>query len=336
MKASTYGLDIAKNVFHVFSITNDGEIVKKKLTRAKLLSFFAKRTPGLIGIEACGSSHHWARELIKLGYKVILLNPKHVKAYLKGNKNDFNDAEAIFEYVSQPNVREVGIKTIEQQDIQMVHSLKALLTRNRTAMVNQIRGHLRERGIVIAVGINAFFKSMPEILENKTNALSDFSLPIIRQHYSSVKRLDAEIDEYEKKIKQLCMNDELSRRLYQVRGVGIMTATIVASDLGKSRTYDTGRQYAASLGLVPGQPSTGDKPHLMGISKRGNKYIRTLLIHGARSALGRIEGKTDQLSNWLRELKKRRGYNVATVALANKNARILWALATHGTEYKVA
>ncbi len=151
-----------------------------------------------------------------------------------------------------------------------------------------------------------------------------------------VKALDAEIDEYEKKIKQLCLNDELSRRLYQVRGVGIMTATIVSADLGKSRIYDNGRQYAASLGLVPGQHSTGDKPHLMGISKRGNKYIRTLLIHGARSALGRIEGKTDPLSNWLRELKKRRGYNVATVALANKNARILWALATHGTEYKAA
>lgn len=336
MKFNTYGLDIAKNVFHVFTITEDGEIVKKKLSRAKLLRYFAQQEPGLIGIEACGSSHHWGRELEKLGHQVILINPRHVKAYLKGNKNDFNDAEAIFEAVSSPNVRKVGLKTIEQQDIQLLHSLKEELTKRRTAMVNQIRGHLRERGIVIPVGISHFFKQMPDILENKEGLLSQFSLPLFRQHYETVKQLGEDIKQQEQLIKQLCKTDELSHRFSQVRGVGPMIATIVAADLGKNRIYANGRQYAASLGLVPRQHTTGDKPYLMGISKRGNKYIRTLLIHGARAVLAKIGDQTDRLSCWLRELIQRRGFNKAAVALANKNARVLWALATHGTTYERA
>jgi len=336
MKFNTYGLDIAKNIFHVFTITDDGEIIKKKLSRSNLLKYFSKQKPGLIGIEACGSSHNWARELIKLGYDVILMNAKHVKAYLKGNKNDFNDAEAIFDAVSQPNVRKVGIKTIEQQDIQLVHSLRQELVKRRTAMVNQIRGHLRERGIVIPVGINAFLKALPEILENKDELLSPMSLSLFRQHYESMKLIDEDIKQRDNDIALLCKSNELSHRLSQVRGVGPMIATITAADLGKSRVYDSGRQYAASLGLVPGQHSTGGKPHLLGISKRGNKYIRTLLIHGARAALIQIGDKKDKLSCWLRKLVQRRGFNVASVALANKNARILWALATYGTTYEKA
>lgn len=336
MKFNTYGLDIAKNIFHVFTITEDGEIIKKKLARAKLLKFFAQQQPGLIGIEACGSSHHWARELMKLDHEVILMNPKHVKAYLKGNKNDFNDAEAIFESVSRPNVRKVGIKTIEQQDIQLIHSLKEELTKRRTAMVNQIRGHLRERGVVIPVGINHFFKQMPEILDNQDEKLSQFSLPLFRQHYETIKQIGEDIKQQKKLIEQLCKTDDLSYRFSQVRGIGPMGATIAAVDLGKSRVYENGRQYAASLGLVPRQHTTGDKPHLMGISKRGNKYIRTLLIHGARAVLSQLGEKTDRLSCWLRALIQRRGFNKAAVALANKNARILWAMATYGTTYERA
>lgn len=334
MKCNIHGLDIAKNIFHNFTITPDGEIIKKKFSRTKLLEYFAQQEPGLIGIEACGSSHHWGREFEKLGHQVILMNPKHVKAYLKGNKNDFNDAEAIFEAVSSPNVRKVGLKTIEQQDIQLVHSLKEELTKRRTAMVNQIRGHLRERGLVIPVGINNFFKQMPEILDNEKEKLSQLSLPLFRQHYETIKQIDNDIKQYDKLIIQLCKADELSQRFSQVRGVGPMGATIAAVDLGKSRVYDNGRQYAASLGLVPRQHTTGDKPHLMGISKRGNKYIRTLLIHGARAVLSQLGEKTDRLSCWLRALIQRRGFNKAAVALANKNARILWALATHGTTYE--
>jgi len=334
MKFNTYGLDIAKSIFHIFTITEDGEIVKKQLSRSKLLKFFVRQNPGLIGIEACGSSHHWARELIKLGHEVILINPKHVKAYLKGNKNDFNDAEAIYDAVSQPNVRKVGIKTIEQQDIQLLHSLRQELVKRRTAMINQIRGHLKERGIVINIGINTFLKAMPDILENRDETLSEFSTSLFRQHYENIKLLNTEIKNRDKDINALCVSNELSRRLSQVKGIGPMTATIVASDLGKSRVYDNARQYAASLGLVPRQHSSGGKAHLLGIINGGNKYIRTLLIHGARAVLAKIKNQNDKLSCWLRELIKRRGFNVAAVALANKNARILWALTTYGTVYE--
>lgn len=336
MKFSTYGLDIAKNVFHLFTINEDGEMIKKKLTRARLLSFFVQQPPGLIGIEACGSSHHWARELQKLGHQVILINPKHVKGYLKGNKNDFNDAEAIFEAVSSPTVRKVGLKTVEQQDIQLLHSFKHELTKRQTAMVNQIRGHLRERGIIIPVGVGNFFKQMPDILENENGQLTELSLRLFRQHYESIKQIAEAIKQQDKLIHQLCKANELSQRFAQVRGVGPMGATIIASDLGKSRVYVNGRQYAASLGLVPRQHSTGDKPRLLGISKRGNKYIRTLLIHGARAVLAQLGDKQDRLSCWLRGLIQRRGFNKAAVALANKNARILWAMATKGTAYRCA
>jgi transposase len=339
MKFSTYGLDIAKNVFHVFTINDDGEIIKKKLARAQLLDFFARQEPGLIGIEACGSSHHWGREFQKLGHQVILMNPRHVKGYLKGNKNDFNDAEAIFEAVSSPTVRKVGLKTIEQQDIQLIHSLKQELTKRQTAMVNQVRGHLRERGIVIPVGLSNFFKQMPEILNNENgelSELSELSLSLFRQHYETIRQIAEDIKQHDKLIEQLCKTNELSQRFSQVRGVGPMGATIIASDLGKSRIYDNGRQYAASLGLVPRQHSTGGKPHLLGISKRGNRYIRTLLIHGARAVLSQLADKQDRLSCWLRDLVQRRGFNKAAVALANKNARILWAMATHGTHYEQA
>jgi len=336
MKDNTYGLDIAKNIFHAFTITEDGEIIKKVLNRKTLLSYFAKRPKSLIGIEACGSSHHWAREFMKLGHDVILMNAKHVKAYLKGNKNDFNDAEAIYDCVSQANVRPVGIKTIEQQDVQLIHSFRQELIKQKTAIINQIRGHLRERGITINLGVNAFMKAIPSILENEKGLLSEFSIPLFREQYEHLKQITDAINIKDKAIDNLCHSNELSRRLHEVRGIGPKTATIVAADLGKSRVYANGRQYAASLGLVPRQHSTGGKSYLLGISKRGNKYIRTLLIHGARAVVGKIGDKKDKLSCWIRELVKRRGYNVASVALANKNARILWSLATKETSYEAA
>jgi transposase len=333
MNVNTVGLDIAKNIFHAFTITEDGEILKKVLNRKTLLVYFSKRPKSLIGIEACGSSHHWAREFMKLGHEVVLMNAKHVKAYLKGNKNDFNDAEAIYDCVSQPNVRPVGIKTIEQQDVQLVHSFRQELIKQKTAIINQIRGHLRERGVVIALGVNTFMKELPSILDNEEGLLSDLSIPLFREQYEHLKLINEAIKIKDKAIDNLCQTNELSQRLLEVRGIGPKTATIVSADLGKSRVYDNGRQYAASLGLVPKQHSTGGKSYLLGISKRGNKYIRTLLIHGARAVVGKIGDKQDKLSCWIRQLVKRRGYNVASVALANKNARILWSLATKETRY---
>ena len=328
-----YGLDIAKMVFHVFTINKD-EIVKKQLSRSQLLKYFAQQARGVVGIEACGSAHHWARELEKLGYQVKLLDAKHVKAYLKGNKNDFNDAEAIYDAVTQVNCREVGKKTIEQQDIQLIHSFRQELMKHKKALVNQIRAHLRERGIIISVGVSKFHQQLPELLENETNYLSQISIRSIRAHYEQVKQLELLIRENDLEIEQLCRANELSQRLVEIQGIGVMTATILVSDIGKSRTYNKSRDYAASLGLVPRQYSTGGKPRLLGISKRGNAYIRTLLVHGARAVLKNIKDKKDKLSCWCRALIERRGFNVAAVALANKNARIVWAMATYGTNYE--
>lgn len=335
MKDSTYyGLDIAKNVFHSFTITEAGEIMKKQLKRQEVRHYFAHQKESTIGIEACGSAHHWARELEKLGHRVMLMDAKHVKAYLKGNKNDFNDAEAIYNAVTQANVREVGKKTIEQQDIQMIHSLRQELLKHKKALINQLRGHLRERGIIIPVGVPALLKALPSILENKENQLSALAVQALQVHYEQVTHLTGLIKDKDQQIRQLCQTNELSQRLSEVVGIGPMTATILTADIGKSRVYSKSRDYSASLGLVPRQHSTGGKPKLSGISKRGNAYIRTLLIHGARSVLRMLGDKQDRLSCWLRALVSRRGFNVAAVALANKNARIVWAMATHGTSYK--
>jgi len=307
--------------------------IKKKLRRAELLAFFANYPTSLIGIEACGSAHHWARELTKLGHEVILLNTRFVKSFVIGNKNDFNDAAAIFDAVTRPNRRIAAIKTIEQQDIQLVHNIRQGLVGNRTALVNQIRGLLSERGIIIPQGINRLSEQLTLILEDAENDLTALSREVFAEQYENLRALDDEIKEQDRRISRLCNNNELSKRFLEVPGIGPMTASIIASDIGNGKGYPSSRDYAASLGVVPRQHSSGGKFVYLGISKRGNKYIRTLLIHGARSVLKNSGKKTDKLSLWLQSLVERRGFNKAAVALANKNARILWAMATQKKEY---
>lgn len=336
MNNSVIGLDIAKNIFHVFTMTEDGKPIKKALKRKQVLEYFANYPVSLIGIEACGSAHHWARELSQLGHEVKLLNAKHVKAFVKGNKNDFNDAEGIFDAVSRPNVREVMVKTLDQQDIQLLHGIRQELMKQRTAVVNQTRGLLSERGIVIGKGINQVRKRLPEILEDGDNNLSELSRSCFAEHYERLKALDEEIKAQDRRISQLCNSHQQSQRFATVPGIGPLIATIVMADIGNGKGYHNGRMYAASLGLVPRQHSSGGKDVLLGISKRGNRYIRTLLIHGARAVLLHLGDKTDKLSLWLKALVARRGMNVAAVALANKNARILWALATKEEDYQPA
>lgn len=303
------------------------------LKRKQVLVFFANFSPSLIGIEACGSSNHWARELIKLGHEVKLLNALHVKAFVKGNKNDFNNAEGIFDAVSRPNVRTIAIKTIEQQDVQLVHRLRQDAMKRRTALVNQTRGLLGERGIIIDQGINHVRKQLPELLEDAENALTTISRTAFAEQYERLLEIDREIQRHDAKISQLCQTNELSKQLMSVPGVGSTIASIVAADLGEAQHYENARQYAASLGIVPKQHSSGGKLVFLGISKRGNRYIRTLLIHGARAVLRACENKEDKLSLWLQALIRRRGFNVAAVALANKNVRILWALANKKEAY---
>jgi transposase len=329
---SVIGLDIAKNIFHLYTFVEDTPI-KKKLKRAELLAFFANYPVSLIGIEACGSAHHWARELTKLGHEVVLLNTRFVKNFVMGNKNDFNDAAAIFDAVTRPNKRVVTIKTIEQQDIQLIHNIRQGLVGHRTALVNQIRGMLSERGIIMPQGVNKVRERLPLILEDAENNLTSIAREVFAEQYDNLCALDHTIKEQDRRISRLCNNNALSKRFLKVPGVGPMTATIIASNIGDGKGYQSSRDYAASLGVVPRQHSSGGKLVYLGISKRGNRYIRTLLIHGARSVLKNSGKKKDKLSLWLQSLVERRGFNKAAVALANKNARILWAMATQEKEY---
>jgi len=333
MKANVIGLDVAKNIFHMYSIGEDDKPIKKKLKRAELLAFFANYPVSLIGIEACGSAHHWARELIKLGHEVILLNARYVKSFIIGNKTDFNDAAGIFDAVTRPNKRMVMIKTIEQQDIQLVHTVRNGLIGKRTALVNQTRGLLSERGIVIPRSINQLRKQLPLILEDAENSLTPLSREMFAEHYERLVVLDDEIKAQDQRISRLCQANELSQRFTEVRGVGPLIATAILFDIGEGKGYARSSDYAASLGVVPRQNSSGDKQVYLGISKRGNRYIRTLLIHGARSVISHCDKKQDKLSLWLKALVERRGFNRTAVALANKNARILWAMTMQGTKY---
>jgi transposase len=274
------------------------------------------------------------QEFIKLGHEVILLNARYVKSFVVGNKNDFNDAQAIFDAVTRPNRRMVAIKTLEQQDIQLIHTVRQSLVDQRTALVNQIRGWLSERGIVIHEGIHQVRKQLPSILEEADNNLTGLSRELLNERYVQLVQLDDAIKQQDRRMSRLCTDNELSKRFLEVPGVGPMTATIIASDIGDGKRYARSRDYAASLGIVPRQHSSGDKLIYLGISKRGNRYIRMLLIHGARAVLKNCSNKTDKLSLWLQALIERRGFNKAAVALANKNARILWAMATTDQVYQ--
>ena len=332
MNRNVVGLDIAKQVFHLFMML-DGKAVKKKLKRSELLAFVALLPPSLIAMEACGGAHHWARSFQSLGHEVVLLNARFVKAFVIGNKNDFNDAEAIFTAACQPNKRTVAIKAIEQQDLAMLHGFRRGKVEERTALVNQIRGHLAERGILLPRSVSQLRKQLPDILEDGNNDLSALSRRLFAEQYQALKDLDEAIKALDREINAVCQQNALSRRLIDIPGIGPLTAVLATANVGDGKGYTSSRDYAASLGVVPRQHSSGDKQVLLGISKRGNRSLRTLLIHGARAVLKYCADKSDPLSLWLKRLIERRGFNKAAVALANKNARIIWALATGGNDY---
>ncbi len=337
MNISTIGIDLAKNVFQVHGTDAKGKrVLKKRLNRSKFLPFFANLPPCVIGLEACGSSNHWARRLRAAGHEVRQISPQYVKPYVKTNKNDYNDAEAICEAVSRPGMCFVPVKNVEQQDIQAVHRVRERLVHGRTALVNQTRGILREYGIFIPVGIHPFRKRIPEVLEDAQNELTPLAREIIADQYACLHDLDRRIAEYDQRINTLFRSNELFQRLTVIDGVGPMTATALVAAVGDAKTFHNGRHLAAWLGLVPRQHSSGGRHRLLGISKRGNTYLRTLLIHGARSVLQRCDSRTDARGRWLQGVKVRRGFNRACVALANKNACILWALMARGESYRQA
>src|SRR5512139_2819970 len=334
MNIKRVGIDLAKQVFQVHGVDGQDKVVlRKQLRRAQLLDFFKKLPPCLIGMGACGGAHYWAREFQKLGHTVKLMAPQFVKPYVKSNKNDANDAEAICEAVARPNMRFVAIKTIAQQDIQAIHRIRSEQVKQRTAKVNQIRGLLAEYGIVVGRRVEVLRHALPQLLEEAENGLTaDFRVLLDGLRHDLVM-LDERVDDLDKKIKTLANNNPAAKRLQQIPGIGPMIATALVCAIGDGKQFKRGRDMAAWLGLTPRQHSSGGKDRLLGISKRGDAYLRTLLIHGARSVLNVAGKKDDPRSRWLQSLCSRRHKNIAAVALANKNARIAWALLSKETDY---
>jgi transposase len=337
MNATTIGLDIAKNVFQVHGVDRSGKtVLRKQLKRREVLAHFANVPAAVIGIEACAGAHYWARELIRLGHTVRLISPQFVKPYVKGNKNDANDAEGICEAVGRPNMRFVPVKTPEQQDIQMLHRVRQSRVKARTALANQTRGLLGEYGLVVSVGLGRLRQRLPEILEDAENGLSTSARTVFAELYEQLVALDGQIAAYEEQLRAVYRNSPVSQQFGTVPGVGPLTATAMAAALGDGKTFTHGRQVSAWLGIVPKQDSSGGKARLLGISKRGDTYLRTLLIHGARAVVKAAAKKDDAQSRWINALVQRRNANIAAVAVANKNARVLWALLTRQEPYRAA
>lgn len=336
MKLTTVGIDLAKNVFQVHGIDeHDKVLVKKQLRRDQMATFFVNLPPCLIGMEACGSAHHWARKLQAMGHTVRLMAPQFVKPYVKSNKNDAADAEAICEAVGRPNMRFVPIKNTEQQSVLALHRVRQGFVKARTAQANQIRGLLGEFGLIVPQGIGYIASRVPELIEDADNELPGTFRMLVQRLVDHLKELDRQVDEIEVQIQAWHRNSELSSRLAQVPGIGPITASALIASVGDAKNFDDGRQLAAWLGLVPRQHSSGGKSNLLGMSKRGDSYLRTLLIHGARSVIYRAGQKADPCS-WINAVVQRRNKNVAAVALANKNARIVWALLAHDRCYETS
>jgi transposase len=336
MKITRVGVDIAKSVFHVHGVDRHGDVQwRAKLKRGKWLDAVCQRLePGSeVGMEACASAHHWGRELQALGYQVKLIAAQFVKPYVKGNKNDRVDAEAICEAMSRSSMRFVAVKSVHQQDCQATHRVRAELVEQRTAKANQIRGLVGEYGIIAPSGIGHLRRAIPLWLEDGENGLSDLFRVLLHGLWEDLQRLDERVTEVTESIGRLVKDDPVAQRLLRVRGVGPLVASALSATLGDGRAFTNGRDFAASLGLTPRQQSTGGRDRLLGISKRGDPYLRKILVHGARAVLCHLGLKDDALSRWLRRLLARKHLNVATIALANKTARIAWAIVHNGTEY---
>lgn len=334
MKITSIGLDLAKTVFQVHGVDINGKkVVSKTLKRSQVLPFFANLPPCLVGMEACGSAHYWARKLSALGHTVKLMAPQFVKPYVKSNKNDAADAEAICEAVMRPNMRFVPVKDEEQQAMLALHRARQGFVKARTAQANQLRGLLAEYGIVLPQGINAIGRRLPEILEDGENELPVMFRQLLHRLYEHLKMLDQQVDGLEAEIHAWHRQNEASRRLAEIPGIGPITATALVASVGDAKNFANGRQLAAWLGLVPRQHSSGGKPTLLGISKRGDAYLRTLLIHGAR-AVARAAEARENADHRLQRLLERRHKNIVAVAWANRNARIVWALLAHGRAYQ--
>jgi transposase len=337
MKLIRVGVDLAKAVFQVHGVDrSENAVLRRKLTRANWIKVLLERVEPTceIGMESCGGAHHWARTLQAHGFKVKLIAPQFVKPYVKSNKNDANDAEAICEAMSRPSMRFVSVKSVEQQDIQAVHRVRAELSNQRKAKANQIRGLVAEYGLVAPRELVQLRAALPCWLEDAENGLTGRFRRLLNGLWHDFMALDQRVAELDQEIVQIAQTDPVAQRLQQLRGVGPMIATALVATVGDVKQFANGRQMAASLGLTPKQDSSGGKERLLGISKRGDAYLRTLLIHGARSMIRTAKAKNDPLSRWVTKIAATRHPNIAAVALANKTARIAWAMMNNGTDYQ--
>jgi transposase len=334
MKATTIGIDLAKNVFQLHGVDGHGKVVlKKQMKREQMATFFANLAPALVGMEACSGAHYWARKLQGMGHTVRLMAAQFVKPYVKTNKNDVADAEAICEAVARPNMRFVPIKNIEQQAVLALHRARQGFVSARTAQANQIRGLLSEYGIVIPQGIAHIAGCVPEIIEDASNELPGLFRQLVQRLMDHLRVLHQQVLDTDAALRAWHRQSDMCCKLEKVPGIGPITATALVATIGDAKNFHNGRQLAAWLGLVPRQHSSGGKQNLLGISKRGDCYLRTLLIHCARSVIFSSQRKGTQ-HGWIHELIQRRNHNVAAVALANKIARTVWALWAHDRAFR--
>ena len=326
MEATIIGIDLAKNNFQLCAVDGKGCLVwKKTLTRTTLKRFLEAQPRIIIAMEACGGAHYWGRELIAMGFEVRLIAPQFVKPFVKSQKNDYHDALAICEAACRGQMRFSVVKSLREQEIQSLHRYRELLVSQRTMVINHSRGLLLEYGFVFPKGAKSFTSRISLLLDKELPSAVRTSLNLLKEQ---LKEFESKIKECESLLRIISEQDPIVKALEKISGVGLITATALLTMNSQAQGLKNGRQFAACLGLVPRQNSSGGRVQLLGITKRGDGYIRKLLVHGARASLRWVDKKTDKTSQWAKELKERRGYNVAAVALANKNARIIWAIMT--------
>ncbi|WP_217591060.1 IS110 family transposase [Burkholderia sp. GbtcB21] len=330
MKLTPVGIDIAKSLFQVHHVDMEtGEIVNKAIKRAGFLEYFANRAPCLIGMEACGGSQHWARELEKMGHQVKLMPARFVKAFNIGNKNDAADARAIWLAVQQP-CKAVAVKTEDQQAVLAMHRTRQQLVKVRTMQINALRGLLTEYGEVMGTSRASLDKGISGVLERLAERLPAMLIDTLREQWNGLAKLDEQIATIERRLKAWMKQDRACATIAAIPGIGLLTATAAVATMGDAKVFRSGREFAAYIGLVPKQSGSGGKVNLQGISKRGDTYLRTLLIHGARSVLANAKDP----GPWIEQIRKRRPPNVVIVALANKMARTVWAVLAHEKQYE--
>ena len=343
MNNTTIGLDIAKNVFHYAELNRNGRVTGSgMLKRNKVLSHFAGLESAKVVMEACASSHYWGRQLQECGHEVILLPAHKVTPYVQGNKNDKNDAIAIAEAAGRPGIRAVAVKTVEQQDLMMMHSLRQQAVQQRTQKRNALRAHLSERGLTARRGKSGLYALIDSMITPDEDGvigtggeICGLFVSMLTKEYKELRVLDQVVEDYDTRIKVLVNGSEPMRRLMEIPGFGPIVASGFIAALGDGQAFKCGRVVSSWLGLTPRQHSTGGKPILLGISKRGNRYLRTMLVHGARAVLRTAEAKDkkDPFSRWAREVAKRRGHHKAILAIANKMARVGWVVLAKDLHY---